>query len=69
LATDALIANELRRQYTLACYPTNDKRDGGFRTIAVSVKGGDFSAPARQGCRAPKAEKVEEKDQDKKSGN
>jgi hypothetical protein len=69
LATDALIANELSRQYTLACYPTNYKRDGGFRTIAVSVKGGDFSAPARQGYRAPKDEKAEEKDQDKKSGN
>jgi len=65
----ALIANELRNQYTLAYYPTNDKRDGGFRTIAVSVKGGDFSVRARQGYRAPKDEKAEEKDQDKKSGN
>jgi len=64
----ALIANELRNQYTLAYYPTNDKRDGGFRTIAVSVKGGDFSVRARQGYRAPKDEKAEEKDQDKKSG-
>jgi VWFA-related protein len=53
----ALIANELRHQYTLAYYPTNDKRDGGFRTIAVSVKGGDFSVRARQGYRAPKDEK------------
>jgi Ca-activated chloride channel homolog len=65
----ALIANELRNQYTLAYYPTNDKRDGGFRTIAVSVKGGDFSVRARQGYRAPKDEKVGEKDQDKKPGN
>jgi Ca-activated chloride channel homolog len=65
----ALIANELRNQYTLAYYPTNDKRDGGFRTIAVSVKGGDFSVRARQGYRAPKDEKAEEKDRDKKSGN
>jgi len=65
----ALIANELRNQYTLAYYPTNDKRDGGFRTIAVSVKGGDFSVRARQGYRAPKEEKAEEKDQDKKSGD
>ena len=65
----ALIANELRNQYTLAYYPTNDKRDGGFRAIAVSVKGGDFSVRARQGYRAPKEEKAEEKDQDKKSGN
>jgi VWFA-related protein len=65
----ALIANELRNQYTLAYYPTNDKRDGGFRAIAVSVKGGDFSARARQGYRAPKDEQVEEKDQDRKSVN
>jgi len=42
----ALIANELRHQYTLSYYPSNDKRDGGFRRIAVSVKGGDFSARA-----------------------
>jgi VWFA-related protein len=65
----ALIANELRNQYTLAYYPANDKRDGGFRTIAVSVKGGDYSVRARRGYRAPKDEKAEEKDQDKKSGN
>jgi len=53
----ALIAHELRHQYTLSYYPSNDKRDGGFRTIAVSVKGGDFSVRARQGYRAPKDEK------------
>jgi len=34
----------------------------------VSVKSGDFLARARQGYRAPKDEKTEEKDQDKKSG-
>jgi Ca-activated chloride channel homolog len=65
----ALIANELRNQYTLAYYPTNDKRDGGFRTIAVSVRSGDYSVRARQGYRATKDEKAEEKDQDRKSGN
>ena len=65
----ALIANELRNQYTLAYYPTNDKRDGGFRTIAVSVRSGDYSVRARQGYRAPKDEQVEEKDQERKSGN
>src|SRR5262245_58667601 len=64
----ALIANELRNQYTLAYYPTNDKRDGDFRTIAVSVKSGDFSVRSRQGYRASKDEKSEEKDLDKKSG-
>src|SRR5262249_9733229 len=63
----ALIANELRHQYTLAYYPTNDKRDGSFRTIRISVKGGDFSVRARQGYRAPDEEKVEEKSQDKKT--
>ncbi|HKR61979.1 MAG TPA: hypothetical protein VJS64_19990 [Pyrinomonadaceae bacterium] len=64
----ALIANELRHQYTLAYYPSNDKRDGGFRTISVSIKGGDFSVRARQGYRAPKNEKAEEKTQDKNTG-
>jgi hypothetical protein len=53
----------------LACYPTNDKRDGGFRTIAVSVSSGDYSVHARQGYRVPKDEQVEEKDQERKSGN
>lgn len=59
----ALIANELRHQYTLSYYPTNDKRDGGFRKIVVNVKGGDFLARARQGYRAPKDERTEEKEQ------
>jgi Ca-activated chloride channel homolog len=54
----ALIANELRQQYTLSYYPINDKRDGGFRKIAVSVKSGDFLVRARQGYRAPKDEKT-----------
>ncbi|HEY7181537.1 MAG TPA: VWA domain-containing protein [Blastocatellia bacterium] len=65
----ALIANELRHQYTLSYYPVNDKRDGGFRKIAVSVKDGDFLVRARQGYRAPKDERVEEKEQGEKSGN
>jgi len=58
----ALIANELRNLYTLAYYPTNDKRDGSFRTIMVRVRDGGFSVRARQGYRTPKDEKAEEND-------
>lgn len=65
----ALIANELRNQYTLTYYPTNDKRDGGFRMIAVSVKNRDLSVRSRQGYRAPREEKAEEKDQDERPGD
>jgi Ca-activated chloride channel homolog len=31
------IAHDLRNQYTLAYYPTNEKRDGTFRTVRVEV--------------------------------
>jgi Ca-activated chloride channel family protein len=52
----ALIAEELRHQYTLAYYSTNEKRDGNYRTIAVTVKHEALSVRARQGYRAPKAD-------------
>jgi Ca-activated chloride channel family protein len=41
-AIAAQIAKDLRTQYVLSYYPTNDKRDGTFRavTVAVNQKGG-----------------------------
>ena len=50
----ALIADELRHQYTLTYYSTNDKRDGNYRTIAVNLGRNDLSVRTRQGYRAPK---------------
>ena len=55
----ALIADELRHQYTLAYYSTNDRRDGGYRSITVGVSRGDLAVRARQGYRAPLAEQPE----------
>jgi Ca-activated chloride channel family protein len=36
-AVSAQIINDLRAQYALSYYPTNDKRDGSFRTVKVIV--------------------------------
>ncbi|MGE0131223.1 MAG: VWA domain-containing protein [Blastocatellales bacterium] len=36
-AIAAQIAKDLRTQYVISYYPTNDKRDGTFRSIQVSV--------------------------------
>jgi Ca-activated chloride channel family protein len=36
-AAVAQITNDLRTQYTLSYYPTNDKRDGAFRTVKVVI--------------------------------
>ncbi len=49
----ALIAEELRNQYTLAYYSTNDKRDGKFRAINVRLNSADMYVRARSGYRAP----------------
>lgn len=53
----ALIADELRHQYRLGYYSTNDQRDGGYRTITVRLKRDDLKVRSRPGYRAPKAEK------------
>jgi Ca-activated chloride channel homolog len=37
LAVAAQIAIDLRTQYVLSYYPTNDKRDGTFRTVRVTI--------------------------------
>jgi Ca-activated chloride channel family protein len=52
----ALIADELRHQYTLEYYSTNERRDGGYRSIKVQLGRDDVAIRARQGYRAPKAD-------------
>lgn len=52
----ALIADELRNQYLLEYYSTNDRQDGGYRSITARLKRGDLVVRARKGYRAPKAE-------------
>jgi len=51
------VAHDIRNQYTLAYYPTNDKRDGTFRTVSVEVippRGrGKLLARTRNGYYAP----------------
>lgn len=48
------IADELRRQYTVCYYPANQKRDGSFRRIRVSVGRAGVKVRARTGYRAGK---------------
>ena len=55
----ALIAEELRNQYTLAYYSTNDKRDGKFRAINVRLNSADMYVRARSGYRAPLAQETD----------
>lgn len=48
------IIDELRNQYTLTYYTTNNKRDGRYRKIAVVIQHPKLSARARRGYYAPK---------------
>lgn len=48
----SLIAEELRQQYALSYYPTNDKRDGKYRRIQVRLDQPDLVVRAREGYRA-----------------
>jgi len=48
----AQIAEELRHQYAISFYPTNDKRDGTYRQIKVRVDQADLIVRARDGYRA-----------------
>jgi len=48
------ISEELRSQYTLGYYPTNNSRDGKFRKIKLDVDNHDFKVLARKGYYAPK---------------
>ncbi|MCI0660689.1 MAG: VWA domain-containing protein, partial [Acidobacteria bacterium] len=47
------IASELRTQYSLAYYPSNDKHDGKWRTLRVEIRRPGFIVEARPGYRAP----------------
>jgi VWFA-related protein len=53
------VARDIRNQYTLGYYPTNTKKDGTFRTVAVDVippRGkGKLTARTRNGYFAPGA--------------
>jgi VWFA-related protein len=51
----ALIDEDLRSQYVMAYEPTNDARDGSFRTIQVKAKNRkDLHVRHRRGYFAPK---------------
>ncbi|MBI3652701.1 MAG: VWA domain-containing protein [Acidobacteria bacterium] len=43
------VGGELRRQYSLGYYPTNKKKDGGYRSIKVQVAKSGYSARVRRG--------------------
>jgi len=49
------IVDELRNQYTLTYYSTNDKRDGKWRKITVNLSRKGISARSRKGYFAPKS--------------
>jgi Ca-activated chloride channel homolog len=48
------IADELGHQYTVAYRPTNQKRDGKWRTLEVKVQREELTVRTRKGYRAPK---------------
>lgn len=48
------IADELGHQYTIAYRPSNQKRDGKWRTLEVKVAKEDLTVRTRKGYRAPK---------------
>jgi Ca-activated chloride channel family protein len=52
----AQISTDLRTQYSIGYYPTNDKRDGTFRAVKVSVNAGNrrLVARTRNGYTAPR---------------
>lgn len=49
------IVDELRNQYTLTYYSTNDKRDGRWRKITVNVSRQGVTTRSRKGYYAPKS--------------
>jgi VWFA-related protein len=48
------ISDELRSQYMLGYYPTNNAKDGKFRKIRVDMANHDLKVLARKGYYAPK---------------
>ena len=53
------VAHDIRNQYTIAYYPTNEARDGTFRSVSVLVTpprgAGKLSVRTRTGYYAPRA--------------
>ncbi len=49
------ISEELRSQYTLGYYPSNNNKDGKFRKIKVDVNNSEFKVLARKGYYAPRS--------------
>lgn len=47
------VVAELKQQYTLGYYPTNQKKDGGFRQIVVEVKDKSLKVRTKRGYYAP----------------
>jgi Ca-activated chloride channel homolog len=52
--TFAILANQLRTQFTLGFFSSNDKRDGSFRKLTVKIKKQGYLMRARKGYYAPK---------------
>lgn len=48
------IAEELRHQYALTYAPTNERRDGNYRSISIRVNNPELIVRARLGYRVPK---------------
>ena len=49
------VAEQLRTQFALGFFSTNDKRDGTFRKLSVRIKKSGYTARARTGYYAPKS--------------
>jgi len=49
------LAEQLRTQFILGFFSTNEKRDGAYRKLTVRVKKNGYSARARAGYYAPKS--------------
>lgn len=49
----AEVASELKQQYTLGYYPTNQKKDGAYRQIVVEVKDKSLRVRTKRGYYAP----------------
>lgn len=51
----ASLAEQLRTQYILGFYSSNELRDGSFRRLAITLKRGGLSPRARRGYFAPRS--------------
>lgn len=49
------VAAELKQQYTLGYYPTNQKKDGSFRQIVVELRDPSLKVRTKRGYYSPKS--------------